>query len=429
MNTPIPAPPKAAAGAPTAPRGTAAAANVAGTIVVLPALPLFVYYLWYCLAFNHGHPALPSLDMLRQLPLPTAKSAAIVAGWLILQALLAHYVPGRVVEGTALPDGTRLSYKLNGWRAWWLTGALLASCAALRLYSPAALADEFGPLLTTANIFTAVFCIYLYWHGRRFGTPHERTTHNVIYDFWLGTALNPRIGDFDLKLFFEARPGLIAWIVLDLAFAAKQFQLNGFVSLPMALVCAFQFWYVADYFANEEAILSTWDIRHENFGCMLCWGDLVWVPFTYTIQAQYLLQHSVDLPWWAAAGIVALNVAGYILFRGANIQKHRFRSNPDRTIWGKPAAYVKTASGSLLLTSGFWGMARHMNYLGDLLMALAWCLPCGFASPLPYFYVVYLTILLVHRERRDNDTCAQRYGSDWDTYCAKVRYRIVPGVY
>jgi protein-S-isoprenylcysteine O-methyltransferase Ste14 len=62
-------------------------------------------------------------------------------------------------------------------------------------------------------------------------------------------------------------------------------------------------------------------------------------------------------------------------------------------------------------------------------MALAWCLPCGFASPLPYFYVVYLAILLVHRERRDDAWCAARYGEAWQAYCAKVRYRIVPGLY
>ena len=62
-------------------------------------------------------------------------------------------------------------------------------------------------------------------------------------------------------------------------------------------------------------------------------------------------------------------------------------------------------------------------------MGLAWCLPAGFAHPLPYFYIFYFTILLVHREWRDNTTCRDKYGTDWDTYCAKVRWRIVPGIY
>ena len=162
---------------------------------------------------------------------------------------------------------------------------------------------------------------------------------------------------------------------------------------------------------------------------MLCWGDLVWVPFTYTVQAYYLVEHTHELPLWGTAAIVLLNVAGYVIFRGANLQKHRFRRNPDRPIWGRPAKFIATAQGSLLLASGWWGLSRHMNYFGDLLMGLAWCLPCLFESPLPYFYIFYSTILLVHRERRDHDMCAMRYGKDWEAYCAMVPYRIVPGVY
>jgi protein-S-isoprenylcysteine O-methyltransferase Ste14 len=74
-------------------------------------------------------------------------------------------------------------------------------------------------------------------------------------------------------------------------------------------------------------------------------------------------------------------------------------------------------------------MSRHVNYLGDVMMGLAWSLPCGFARPLPYFYVSYLTVLLVHRERRDHARCAEKYGADWEAYCARVRWRIVPGLY
>jgi hypothetical protein len=78
---------------------------------------------------------------------------------------------------------------------------------------------------------------------------------------------------------------LIGWVALDVACAFKQYELHGVVSMPMLLVCAFHAWYVADYFKHEPAILSTWDVRRENFGFMLCFGNLVWVPFTYTIQA------------------------------------------------------------------------------------------------------------------------------------------------
>ena len=68
------------------------------------------------------------------------------------------------------------------------------------------------------------------------------------------------------------------------------------------------------------------------------------------------------------------------------------------------------------------------NYLGDWLMAWAWCLPTGFSTPITYFYVAYFAVLLVHRQRRDDEACQKKYGKDWDTYCEKVPYRIIPGI-
>ena len=91
--------------------------------------------------------------------------------------------------------------------------------------------------------------------------------------------------------------------------------------------------------------------------------------------------------------------------------------------------YLPTKRGTRLITSGWWGIARHVNYLGDWLMAWAWCLPCGFAHVVPYFYVIYFGILLVHRDMRDGEACQEKYGKDWDKYCAIVKYRLIPYVY
>ena len=113
----------------------------------------------------------------------------------------------------------------------------------------------------------------------------------------------------------------------------------------MLLVVAFQLLYVADYFAHERAVLSTWDIRHERFGWALAWGDLVWVPFVYSLQAHYFVDHAHALAAPAAAAIVALDLAGYAVFRGANLQKHRFRENPAVLIGGRPAEFIRTAQG------------------------------------------------------------------------------------
>lgn len=376
------------------------------------ALPPLTYYMWICVSEFGGALVVPTAEMLSRVPAPTLVAVALYLGWFLLHVLLQLAVPGPIAQGV---------YKLNGWWSFWITLAVVV-LAVLAGWIPATiLHDQFGPLLTTVNIFAFAFSVFLY----RLGQPSD----GLLYDYFLGTVLNPRTHGLDWKFFCESRPGLILWVLMNLSLAAKQQQLHGALTTPMILVVAFQFLYIADYFFHEEAILSTWDIRHEKFGWMLCWGDLGWVPFTYTLQAFYLVHHPHDLPPWATVAIVALNLTGYWIFRRANIQKHRFRKNPDAPIWGKAPDYIRTAAGSPLLVSGWWGLSRHMNYFGDLLMALAWCLPAGFEHPLPYFYMVYFTILLVHRERRDHAACRAKYGDDWEAYCARVRWRIIPGVY
>jgi delta14-sterol reductase len=403
------------------------------TLLLMIFLPAVVYYLYICVQYHEGALAWPgSMEDLRHwvslIPAPTAASILIFGVWIIAHALLQLHAPGKVYEGTLLEDGTRLKYRMNGLFTFWFVWAVLGLAAGMKWLSPTILYENFGPLVTTANIFAYALALFLYIHGKA-SKREDGTTGSFFYDFFMGVTLNPRVGSFDFKFFCESRPGLIGWVAINFSLAAQQYRMHGTITTPMIMVCLFHFLYIADYFFHEDAILTTLDIMHDRFGWMLAWGDLVWVPFTYTLQAYYLLHHTHDLSFWTAAGIVALNTAGFLIFRLSNYQKHRFRNNPKLPVWGKPPEYIKTARGSLLLTSGWWGLARHINYFGDLLMALAWCLPCLFGSPVPYFYVTYFTILLVHRERRDNKRCLAKYGKDWETYTQKVRRRIVPGIY
>lgn len=115
------------------------------------------------------------------------------------------------------------------------------------------------------------------------------STGNPIYDFFMGRALTPRLLGLDLKFFCEQRPGLSAWVVLHLAFAIFQVQWLGRLSYGMAVVQMLSGLYVLDTFVFEEAVLTTADITTEGFGFMLAFGDLTWVPFTYTLQARFLV--------------------------------------------------------------------------------------------------------------------------------------------
>lgn len=49
------------------------------------------------------------------------------------------------------------------------------------------------------------------------------------------------------------------------------------------------------------------DIVHDGFGFMLVFGDLAWVPFTYGLQAAFLVVHPQALSSLGAAAIIAMN--------------------------------------------------------------------------------------------------------------------------
>jgi 7-dehydrocholesterol reductase len=170
----------------------------------------------------------------------------------------------------------------------------------------------------------------------------------------------------------------------------------------------------------------------------LAWGSIVWLPGVYTLQTQYLARNPVILSNSLALAILTAGVSGYILFRSVNHQKDLVRrTNGNCKLWGSPAEVVRvkyrTSDGvehnSILLCSGWWGFARHVNYLGDLILSYSMCATCGFDDLLPWTYAIFMTTLLIHRCWRDEERCSKKYGKGWEDYCKRVKWVIVPGIY
>jgi delta14-sterol reductase/lamin-B receptor len=373
-------------------------------------------------------------------PLVLLKCVFAVVAWFLFQVILERYLPCQCVEGTLLPDHkTRLVYRINGHLAFWVTLLLLligwpvwhekSQTIQFQAAPVAILVDYYAPLALVTTLLTVFLSTVLYYSsfvGNKI-LAKGGTSGVKFYDWFMGRELNPRLGDFDFKEFCELRPGLIGWVVLNAACMAKQYQVQGYVTGSMILVNVFQGYYVWDALYNEAAILTTMDIVTDGFGHMLCFGDLAWVPFSYSIQAKYLVYHDPHLSFATLAIIFGIHMLGFYIFRGANGQKDAFRRNPDDPKLAH-LKYLQTKRGTKLLTSGWWGMARKINYLGDWLMGLSWCLVCGFDSIVPYFYAIYFCILLIHRSIRDDFMCAEKYGDDWQTYKTLVPYRFIPGV-
>ncbi|RKP34806.1 C-14 sterol reductase [Dimargaris cristalligena] len=371
-----------------------------------------------------------------------AQVCLLYIGWFLYLVVLYYVVPGSLVPGTELRTGERLTYRINGFRS------LLVTCGLIfllhRVYGPAPfiyITDHFVHWITAAWLFATLQALFLYVrsfrnHSSKPANPPVLlalggNSSNWFYDFFIGRELNPRVlgGTLDLKVFCELRPGIIGWLVLNFSFLIKQAQaLDGYITESMALIFFLQGLYTFDTFIYESSVLTTMDVTTDGFGWMLSFGDLAWVPFIFSIQARYLALEPVLLGPVGTGLVVAVGIASFLIFRLSNSQKNIFRTNPhDPRVRG--LKYIETESGSKLLISGWWGLARHINYLGDWLFGLSWCLTTGFGSPIPYFYIIYFGILLIHRERRDDHKCRLKYKQDWDRYCSIVKYRIVPGIY
>ncbi|CAN2390823.1 Receptor [Pristimantis euphronides] len=352
--------------------------------------------------------------------------------WMLLLALL-HLLPiGRIAQVVVLADGRRLSYRMNGLYALFFISLLAAGLLYYRI-SLIYVYRRLHQFAASATLLSVILSVCVSVLSRRASGEQLSAagkSGNFIYTFFMGRELNPHIGRFDLKHFSAVHAALIGWVFINFIMLLVEMNVQQLASPSpsMILVNAFQLLYVLHALWNQEPMFSSLDIAHEGFGFMLAFGNLVWVPFAYSLQATYLVKHAVQIPWPILGAIVALNTVGYIIFRSSNYQKYAFRKDP-----GDPRlSYLKripTACGSQLLTSGWWGFVRHPNYLGDIIMAWAWCLPCGVNDVFPYFYGFFLTGLLIHRVSRAEQRCRLKYGGDWNKYCRLVPYRIFPQVY
>ncbi|KAL8588777.1 hypothetical protein ACOMHN_035273 [Nucella lapillus] len=209
------------------------------------------------------------------------ETTVIFLGWFVVQALLAMLPLGRVVQGQPLKAGGRLKYRTNGFLALVLTMIALGTGIYFKV-PVTVIYKKFFKMMSVGMVFSFMLSLCLYIKARL--VPQSKlsipgNTGNVIYDFFMGHELNPRVGMLDLKVFCELRPGLIGWVMLNAAMMLEAYQRDGAVPPALTMVCVFQFAYVADALFFEDAILTTMDIVHDGFGFMLAFGHLVWVPF------------------------------------------------------------------------------------------------------------------------------------------------------
>ncbi len=360
----------------------------------------------------------------------TGSIAGFFAPWIIYAFILVvHLVlPARKVAGYVrdVHTGELLQYRLNGLPVMVVSvgiGALVLCSGLLpwdwlyiHRWSSLIGSCVLGLLFSFAVVLSA-----------------KSTGQNFLVDLYLGRSENRQFfhGRVDAKMFLYLA-GAIMLALNILSFLAHHLLIFGTsLSYGVLLYSCLFFWFVIDYLIFERVHLYTYDIFAERVGFKLGWGSLTFYPYFYMIG----LWAAVDLPSpdtasWLLVIYVCIFFAGWVLSRGANMQKFYFKTQPERAFLGIIKPKMLSDGRHTLLCSGFWKVARHVNYLGEILMATGLTMVLGWSTLwVAWLYPIYYIALLFPRERADERRCAAKYGSLWTEYVRRVPRRIVPGLY
>lgn len=351
--------------------------------------------------------------------------AALVALYTLI-FVLHVIVPGRWVAGYARDEvsGDRLVYRLNGPRVLAIVVGLYFAGGALGLFSWDYLYVNRWECMASACALGLVFTAAVVG-----GAPRRR---GLAADLYLGRRADPQLlgGYVDAKMFLYL-VGAAALQLNLLSYAAHHVLAYPGDPSPGVLVHVGLFsFFLWEYLFFEEVHLYTYDFVAERVGFKLGWGCLVFYPFFYAVG----LGSAAALPNPGGAGLLpvwaGLFFVGWALARGANLQKFWFKTAPGRVAFGVLRPEAIEAGGRRVLVSGFWGLSRHINYLGEIVMATALTLCLGYPGEwAPWLYPLYYLALLVPRQIADDRRCAAKYGALWEEYRRRVRWRIVPGLY
>ncbi|KAF3765527.1 hypothetical protein M406DRAFT_329428 [Cryphonectria parasitica EP155] len=361
--------------------------------------------------------------------------ALLFSPLLELFILIAHLaLPAREVEGYVRDAKDKpLKYRLNGILVLAATVLSWAGLCTLDIlpwdFLHAHLWETCASACTTGLICTT----YLVATSSDPGNPSSET---LASQFFLGRTLTPRLTLAGRVLDIKMLLYVIGAVHLELnllSYAAAHHLSSPDDPNPgVALAAAFLSWFVCDYLFWENVQLYTYDLFAERVGFKLVWGCMCFYPFFYPVS----IAAAVTLPnphrgtaYYALA--VGIYFTGWGLSRGANLQKFEFkrasaerRADPRRTIRSKDGRQE-------LFCGGLWGVARHVNYIGEILEAVAIALAVGhpMTAWTPWLYPLYYVGLLVTRERDDDKRCRDKYGPLWEEYCLRVPYRLIPFVY
>jgi 7-dehydrocholesterol reductase len=134
--------------------------NVVALLIVVA--PLWMYLNWLTLE-QYGGSAVRTAKAIRlnglgrlarhHFPQPSLYATAGYALWLLFQAALYQFLPGKQGFGQRTPGGHLLNYTANGLTAWAITHLLFLTATVLGFLDPAIIAKNWSGIFIAANAY------------------------------------------------------------------------------------------------------------------------------------------------------------------------------------------------------------------------------------------------------------------------------------
>merc|ERR1712216_993143 len=213
-------------------------------------------------------------------------------GYFNLAALVLYYVPGKTKEGPRTATGHVPRYVDNGVAHCVLSSLLFVGGAYFEYYDAGILYDVFPGTIGALNAFGLVFCVFLYVKGLYAPSTADngKSGGGLIFDYYWGTELYPRVFDIDIKKFVNCRFSMTYWQLAGLSFAYRSYTMHG--RWDPAIVCSAiaQYIYLFKFFVWEIGYMRSIDIICDRAGFYETWGCLVFVPAMYSIHTRVLVR-------------------------------------------------------------------------------------------------------------------------------------------
>lgn len=265
--------------------------------------------------------------------------------------------------------------------------------------------------------------------------PPLDTPSDGIKAFLLGKGHKFMIVDIDARAMVIATGLIFLQIVVLSGFRSHILYHRGQLSNAMTLYVSSVSWYIIDALLFE--FTQTYSSRRylEKFGALEIFYSVFYFPFVVSLGMIPLVKspHKNDISDATAIFLVCIFLMGWILSRGASIQK-------VLVIYKRGAYDIfhhQLVAPSRLTTSGLWGICRDIDLLGVFLQYIVMMVPASLVAKQlryrvqamvagPLFHALFYLLYYKHRIEQEK---AAIYGESWKEYVQRVPKAIIPFIY